>query len=107
MRFQQGAGCTYCNLTGARRRTGVYEMLEIDRPLADAIRRSALHEFSMAARHKRDFVPLARQAVDLACRGLISPSEAMAISSGLEDRPAGIEDRVLDEPAVAELLESA
>jgi hypothetical protein len=52
-------------------------------------------------------VPLARQAVDLAVRGLISPSEAMAVSSGLEDRPIATDEQVLDEPAVAELLESA
>ncbi|MFO1377156.1 MAG: GspE/PulE family protein [Steroidobacteraceae bacterium] len=107
VRFMQGTGCTYCNLTGARGRIGVYEMLEIDRTLADAIRRSALHEFSTAARHKAGFVPLARQAVDLAVRGLISPSEAMAVSSGLEDRPIATDEQVLDEPAVAELLESA
>ncbi len=107
VRFMQGTGCTYCNLTGARGRVGVYEMLEIDRPLADAIRRNALHEFSTAARHTAGFVPLAQQAIDLACRGVISLAEAMAVSSGIEDRPTSTPDTVLDESAVAELLESA
>ena len=40
--FMAGAGCTYCNLTGYRGRVAVYEILEIDRTLADAVRRGDL-----------------------------------------------------------------
>src|SRR5690606_34553600 len=39
MNFQMGVGCTYCNLTGYRGRAAIYELLEIDRALADAVRR--------------------------------------------------------------------
>ena len=39
MKFQMGAGCTYCNLSGYRGRAAIYELIEVDRPLADAIRR--------------------------------------------------------------------
>ena len=43
MKFQTGAGCTYCNLSGYRGRAAIYELIEIDRPLADAIRRGDSH----------------------------------------------------------------
>ena len=35
MKFQTGAGCTYCNLSGYRGRAAIYELIEVDRALAD------------------------------------------------------------------------
>jgi MSHA biogenesis protein MshE len=84
-RFMAGAGCTYCNLTGYRGRVAIYEVLEIDRLLADAIRRSDLEGFSRLARARDSYVPLAQGAVDLALRGVTSLAEAMAVGSGLEE----------------------
>ena len=46
MKFQMGAGCTYCNLSGYRGRAAIYELIEVDRPLADAIRRGDPMEFA-------------------------------------------------------------
>ncbi len=48
--FRVGSGCTYCNLTGYRGRIAVYEMLEIDRTLTDAILRGDLGRLEEAAR---------------------------------------------------------
>ena len=84
-RFMAGTGCTYCNLTGYRGRVAIYEVLEIDRLLADAIRRSDLEGFSRLARARESYVPLAQGAVDLALRGVTSLAEAMAVGSGLEE----------------------
>ena len=50
IKFQIGAGCTYCNLSGYRGRVAIYELLEIDRTQADAIRRNDLIAFASAAR---------------------------------------------------------
>ncbi len=84
-RLVAGAGCTYCNLTGYRGRVAVYEILEIDRTLADAVRRGDLEGFARAARSRADYVPLAQGAIDFALSGITSLGEAMAVGSGLEE----------------------
>jgi len=83
--FHEGAGCTFCNLTGYRGRVAVYEILEIDRALADCIRRSDIEGFIAAERAKESYVPLVHGAIDLALSGVTSLAEAMAVSSGLEE----------------------
>ena len=83
--FVAGAGCTYCNLTGYRGRVAVYEILEIDRTLADAVRRGDLEGFARAARARPEYVPLAQGAIDFALSGITSLGEAMAVGSGLEE----------------------
>jgi MSHA biogenesis protein MshE len=95
MRFRLGNGCTYCNLSGYRGRAPVYELLEIDRGLADAIRRGDGIAFGEAARNRPGYVSLADSAVQLAASGVTSLAEAIAVTSGLEES---------DDPLVAEAL---
>jgi MSHA biogenesis protein MshE len=82
--FRAGSGCTYCNLTGYRGRTAVYELLEIDRGLTDAIQRGDLGRLEEAARTRAEFTSLARGALELAIRGVTSVSEALGVISGAE-----------------------
>ncbi len=101
LRLVAGAGCTYCNLTGYRGRVAVYELLEIDRRLADEVRRGDLEGFARAARALDSYVPLAQGAIDLALAGVTSMAEAMAVGSGLEeltdaDAPAGLPDAAVE-----------
>jgi MSHA biogenesis protein MshE len=103
--FLAGAGCTYCNLTGYRGRVAVYELLEIDRRLADEIRRGELESFARAARGHEGYVPLAQSAIDLALSGVTSVAEAMAVGSGLEELTDAPGPVSLAEPSVADLLE--
>ena len=63
----------------------MYEILEIDRALADAVRRGDLEGFARAARRSEGYVPLAQGAIDLALGGVTSLAEAMAVGSGLEE----------------------
>jgi MSHA biogenesis protein MshE len=86
MKFQLGSGCTYCNLTGYRGRTAIYELLEIDRPLADAVRRGDAMEFAEIVRRRDSFVTLAKAALALVADGTTSVAEAMGVTSGLDDR---------------------
>ena len=85
MKFQTGVGCTYCNLTGYRGRTAIYEMLEMDRQLADAVRRGNAIEFSELARKREGFTTLADAALELVAIGTTSVAEAMGITSGLDE----------------------
>ncbi|HMK86418.1 MAG TPA: ATPase, T2SS/T4P/T4SS family [Steroidobacteraceae bacterium] len=104
-RFMAGAGCTYCNLTGYRGRVAVYEILEIDRALAEAVRRGDLHGFARAARAKEGYVPLAQGAIDLALCGITSLAEAVAVGSGLEEFVEEDAGAPLEEASVESLLE--
>jgi len=83
--FSQGVGCTYCNMTGYRGRVGIFELLEIDSALADAIRREDVSEFSRTARNKPSFVSLVHAALDYALAGITSVEEVIRIAAGLEE----------------------
>jgi MSHA biogenesis protein MshE len=85
MRFTTGAGCTYCNLTGYRGRAAIYELIELDRALADCIRRGETQNFADTARHQVGYVSLTSSAIELAARGKTTLAEAIATTSGLDD----------------------
>ena len=82
--FSEGSGCTQCNHTGYRGRLGVYEFLEIDYPLADALRRNDPAEFENAARAQRAYRPLVHNALEFARQGITSLAEAMRLSGMVE-----------------------
>ncbi len=85
MNFQMGTGCTYCNLTGYRGRSAIYELLELDRELSDAVRRNDSIGFAEIVRKRKDFKSLADAALELVSTGVTSVAEAMAITSGLDE----------------------
>jgi MSHA biogenesis protein MshE len=88
-KFSEGAGCTYCNMTGYRGRVGIYELLEVDGPIADAIRRADLVELERLAARAPGFVPLAESAVSYALDGTTSLAEVMTSMAGLEEPARG------------------
>lgn len=85
MNFRMGVGCTYCNLTGYRGRAAIYELLELDRNLADAVRRGDSMEFATLVRQRKDFTSLADAALDLVANGTTSVAEAIALTAGLDE----------------------
>jgi MSHA biogenesis protein MshE len=85
MKFQMGAGCTYCNLSGYRGRAAIYELIEVDRALADAIRRADPQGFADAARAQVGYTTLTRSAIDMAAAGKTTLAEVIATTSGLDD----------------------
>jgi MSHA biogenesis protein MshE len=78
--FQEGTGCNQCNHTGYHGRIGVYELLEIDYTLADALRRNDPAGFENAARVQEGYRPLVLNALDYARQGITSLAEAMRLS---------------------------
>jgi MSHA biogenesis protein MshE len=88
-KFMEGAGCTYCNMTGYRGRVGIYELLEVNAGIADAIRRSDLGALERLAPHATGYVPLATRALQCALAGTTSLAEIMGSTVGLEDAVRG------------------
>lgn len=80
--FQRGYGCQSCNLTGYRGRVGVFELLELDQPMMDALRSNDAVDFSHKARKNPDYKPLLASAMELAMQGIISLDEVMVLGEG-------------------------
>jgi len=100
-KFFEGHGCTYCNMTGYRGRIGIYELLEIDGSIADAIRRNDLNEVERLAARAPNFVPLAQRAIESVLAGTTSVAEVMSSMAGLEEpfRGGSLLDDVLTSEA--------
>lgn len=83
--FKRGAGCPRCHNTGYHGRIGIFELLQIDNALADALRRSDSAGFAQLARNQAGFKPLALAAFDYACQGLTSMEEVLRVSGQVEE----------------------
>lgn len=83
--FYRGAGCAHCNNTGYHGRIGVFEFLELDEALTDALRRSDASAFSKLARHSAGFRSFAQHALDYALKGNTSLEEVIRVAGALED----------------------
>jgi len=82
--FKRGLGCTQCNNTGYRGRIGVFEFLQIDTELADALRRNDSADFARLARAQHGFTSLADCAMDFARQGVTSIEEVIRIAGQIE-----------------------
>mgnify|MGYP003575416604 FL=1 len=83
--FKQGAGCPHCHNTGYRGRIGVFEMLELNAQMADALRVNDVNGFAHAAYAVPNFVTLSEAALAYAIEGVTTLEEVMAISAQIDD----------------------
>ncbi|MDD5329903.1 MAG: ATPase, T2SS/T4P/T4SS family [Sulfuricella sp.] len=83
--FKHGRGCSSCNGTGYFGRLGVYEMLDMNLPLVDAIGHHDPAHFLKVARQQLEGQTLRSSAVALAAQGKTTVAEAMKISNQFED----------------------
>lgn len=80
--FTRGRGCQNCNLTGYRGRIGVFEMLELEHEMMDALRANDAVSFAKAARQSKQYKPLLASAMELALQGVVSLDEVMNLGEG-------------------------
>jgi len=83
--YKRGRGCSYCNGTGYLGRTGVYEMLEMTKPVVEAANQADVNLFIDVARKQLGKHTLRHHAAQLAAAGKTSPDEAMRVSSQLAE----------------------
>ncbi len=83
--YKHGRGCSYCNGTGFVGRTGVYEMLEMTKPVVEAANQDDVRAFMKIAREQIGRATLRHHAAQLAAAGRTTPNEAMRISSQLDE----------------------
>ncbi|MCD2516491.1 GspE/PulE family protein [Massilia sp. G4R7] len=83
--FFHGKGCSHCNGTGYRGRTGVYELLEMTRAVTEAANHPDPSHFLKVAHAEMEGETLRRHGVGLAVQGRTTISEAMRISNQIDD----------------------
>jgi MSHA biogenesis protein MshE len=82
--FHHGRGCSHCANTGYQGRTGVYEFLEMNDAVIEAVNDGDPAEFMRVARQQMAGETLRRDAVRLVLAGTTTIAEAMRISNQFE-----------------------
>ena len=90
--FRRGTGCPHCFNTGYRGRIGVFEMLEINRPMADALRENSIGGFTTACHNNPNFKPLNLSALEYAIQGVTTLEEVMRVSAQVEDEVVPLDE---------------
>ncbi|WP_265948431.1 GspE/PulE family protein [Dechloromonas sp. A34] len=83
--YQHGRGCAHCGNNGYQGRTGVYEFLEMNDAVVEAINHDDPGEFMRVARQQMAGDTLRRDAVRLVLAGTTTVAEAMRISNQYEE----------------------
>ena len=83
--YKRGRGCSHCNGTGFNGRTGVYEMLEMTKPVVEAANQEDVQKFIKIAREQLAGRTLRHHAAQLVAAGRTTPDEAKRVSRQLAD----------------------
>lgn len=78
--FFHGRGCNSCNHTGYKGRIGVFELLEMNEAMMDALRLSDTQGFAKATKDNPDFEPLSHMALEYAQQGITTLDEVFKVS---------------------------
>ncbi len=82
--YSYGRGCASCNRTGYKGRVGVFEWLEINHDMANALRERNIEEFGELVNQKEDFQTLAHSALEMAMAGKISVQEVLRLTEWID-----------------------
>ncbi len=80
MKLYRGKGCDACNNLGYKGRLGVFEILEMDRGVAELVLKSAPDDQLMEAARKNGMIPLKQDGLIKALKGVTSIEEVFRIS---------------------------
>ena len=82
--LRRGSGCAYCSNAGYSGRIGVYELLEMDRSVAEAVAHGDANDIQMAAHAQLHGRTLLDHALMLMEQGVTSVAEVMRLGGRLE-----------------------
>ena len=83
--LKHGRGCSHCNGTGYRGRTGVYEMLEMSREMVQAAAHESATQFMHVARQHMQGKTMLDHALEEMKQGHTTAFEVMGISNRIEE----------------------
>ncbi|MBB3168761.1 MSHA biogenesis protein MshE [Simiduia aestuariiviva] len=85
--LKKGLGCPHCFNTGYRGRIGVFELLEVNNAMADALRDNNVRAFNEVVHSDPKFKNLMFSALEYALQGVTTLEEVMRVSAQVEDEP--------------------
>ena len=90
--FKKGFGCPQCQKTGYRGRLAVYEIVEMDQALGDALRKGDTELYARLAREKPNHSTLAEATLALALEGRTTIEEVFRMAGDLQAEGGGGDD---------------
>jgi MSHA biogenesis protein MshE len=85
LQFKRGRGCSHCNGSGYQGRIGVFEYLEMDNPLVEALHSGDPLRFSAVAKAQPGYQSLRRSAIVLAAQGQTTMDQVVRATYSLEE----------------------
>ena len=85
LKFKRGRGCSHCNGSGYQGRIGVFEYLEMDNPLVEALHSGDPLKFSAVAKAQPGYQSLRRSAIILAAQGQTTMDQVVRATYSLEE----------------------
>ncbi|KPZ73276.1 MULTISPECIES: GspE/PulE family protein [Shewanella] len=85
--YKIGTGCQSCNGSGYRGRIGIFEILELDDDMVDAMRTGNPQDFARAAQKSPTFVPLADSAFEYLYNGMTTIEEVAKLVEDVSEIP--------------------
>ncbi|UJF21985.1 GspE/PulE family protein [Shewanella sp. OMA3-2] len=96
--FKVGTGCQTCNGSGYRGRIGIFEILELDENMIDAMRTGNPQDFARAALKSPNFVPLARSAMEYLFQGTTTLEEVSKLVEDVSESSIALSQDVINQP---------
>jgi MSHA biogenesis protein MshE len=85
MHFLAGKGCSQCNMTGYKGRIGIYEVLEMNSSMLQALRQNDMEKFEVYGKKTPLYRNLIHWGLDYACMGLTSIQEVFRLIQDVDD----------------------
>lgn len=85
IQLKKPVGCHRCNNTGYRGRIGVFELLVLNEPLSDALRRADSADFVRIAKKTPGYQPLVVSALKDAIKGITSLEEVLRVAEQIDE----------------------
>lgn len=83
VKYKYGKGCSFCYQTGYKGQAGIFELLEMTHPLAEALRKHDTQEFNRIVKEEMHHKSLIENGFDLVKEGLTTISEVMYFSGDI------------------------
>lgn len=85
LQFKRGRGCSHCNATGYQGRVGIFEYLEMDDALIEAMHSGDPLKFAAAARAQQGYQSLRRSGIILAANGITTMDQVVRATYGMDE----------------------
>ncbi|MCG9713105.1 Flp pilus assembly complex ATPase component TadA [Shewanella insulae] len=99
-KFRIGTGCQSCNGSGYRGRIGVFEILELDEQMIEAMRSGNPQAFAQAAYQSPNFTPLAESALNYLAEGMTTMEEVAKLIEDASDAQVPISQEMIHQQEI-------